>query len=66
VEVGDVSEVKKLLACVCEWVSAHAGVKRQSVKEILHVNNELLELFGVQSLDREVGPAQEEVLVAGG
>ena len=27
-EVGDVGEIKKLLACVCEWVGARAGVKR--------------------------------------
>lgn len=43
-EVGDVGEVKMLLACVCERVRARAGVKRHggSVKKIFHVNNELL------------------------
>lgn len=67
-EVGGVGEVKKVLACVCEWVRARAGVKRHSgsVKKTLHVDNELLKLFDVQSLHREVGLAQEEVFVAGG
>ena len=62
-------EVKKLRACVRERVGASAGVKRHSgsgVKEILHVNNELLKLFDVESLHGELGLAQEEVLVAGG
>lgn len=67
-EVGDVDEVKKLLACVCEWMSARVGVKWHggSIKEILNINDELLKLFDVQSFHREVGLAQEEVLVACG
>lgn len=49
-------------------MSAHAGVKRHSatVKEILHINNELLKLFDVESLHGEVVPAREEVLIVGG
>ena len=42
------------------------GGRTRSVKKILHINNELLKLFDVQLLHREVGLAQEEVLVVGG
>ena len=60
-------EVKELI-WVCERDDARAGVRRDGggVDKIPHINNELLELFGVQSLHREVGLAQEEALVAGG
>lgn len=67
-EIGDVGGVKKLLARACERVSARSRVKRHdgTVKEILHVNNELLKLFDLQSLHGEVGLAREEVLIIGG
>jgi len=63
-----VIEVKKSSVWVCELVGARAGVRRygESVEKTPHIDNELLELFDVQSLHGKIFLTQEEALVVGG
>jgi hypothetical protein len=67
-EVGEVDEVESGLGRVCKQVGECAGVRRygKSLKEIPHINNELLELSDVQSPHVKVGFAREELFVVKG
>jgi hypothetical protein len=64
-KIGGVYEVESVLGRV--WRRVGRGRwQGQSIQEIRHINNELLELFDAQSLDVEVGFAQEEAFLVGG
>jgi hypothetical protein len=56
-EVGEVVEVESVLGRVCMWVGGCVGFRRygKSMKEIPHINNELLELSDVQPPHVKVG-----------